>query len=125
MPNKRVIFLSTGSILEHFDVRNVPHVNCDRYMKPGVNFTEAGIRMHSRCGCDPERGEPCRDLEEGPSCTGPCQCKPTASADCKQAVQEFDDSWVDDPDKIDDDPNHFHCAMVRIITYMMASSCKN
>ena len=74
--------------------------------------TAADARAQSACGCIKEGGVvvSCRDIGEN-------GCKPTATIDCKKAVQELNDVWVEG--EISDNI----CRQVRRFMQLLAETC--
>ena len=108
-----------GSVLEHFvrltyDAKDLSL--CKRYMKPGVNPREAAEQFDLSCGCNGRW--PCRDIDNN-------GCKPSASMDCKNAIQKVDYLWIKNPiAEIDPtDPYGRYCGDARYMSYYLASKC--
>ena len=101
----------TGSILEHLKQRSTNR--CEPFMKPGTDPEAVGDRTESACGCIRVGGmiESCRDIDDIDG------CKPNATTDCKKAVQEMNDVWIEGA--ISD----IFCSNVRRSTQMLALTC--
>ena len=78
-------------------------------MKPGTNPEAIKVRAQSACGCIKEGGI-CRDIDVN-------GCKPSATIDCKKAVQEINDIWTGF--SISDNI----CRWSSYFTQMVADSC--
>ena len=99
-----------GFMLEHLKQRSTNR--CAPFMKPGADPEAADARAQSACGCIKE-GEmvvSCRDIDEQ-------GCKPTATIDCKKAVQELNDVWIEG--EISDNL----CRKARRFMQLLADSC--
>ena len=73
-------------------------LDCQTYMKPGVNFKEELQRGRIRCGCpmDPIDPNDCTGIDMNlppPFSSGapPYYCN--LSADCKNVIQGWEDMW--------------------------------
>ena len=100
-------FFVTGSVLEGWV--------CDPFMKPGTNAGQIARRAASACGdCKINQGIViigCRDIDEN-------GCKPTASIDCKEAVQELNNTWIEG------DTSDWFCRSLRRFIQMLSDTCK-
>ena len=81
------VFL-TGLMLGH--LKKSTTNRCAPFIKPGAEPEAADARAFSVCGCIKEKEMivSCRDI-------GKQGCKPTATTDCKKAVQELNDVWIE------------------------------
>ena len=91
---------------------------CKRYMNPGANPKQAIEQFDLSCECNGYW--PCRDIDNN-------GCKPSASTDCKNAVQRLDDLWIKTPsgDIIPTDPHGIYCDLARYTIRMLATKCNN
>ena len=100
----------TGFMLGHLKQRSTNR--CASFMKPGADPEAAEAQAESACGCIKEGGMvvSCRDIGEH-------GCKPTATIDCKEAVQELNDVWIEG--QISDNI----CRKVRRFMQLLADTC--
>ena len=85
-------------------------------MKPGTNAGQIARRAASACGdCKTNQGIiiiGCRDIDEN-------GCKPSANIDCKIAVQEMNNIWIEGAIR------DIFCSYARGSTHMLAVTCNN
>ena len=98
----------TGSMLN--SLLNLNHLNpCGTFMKPGTDWEDVARRVESACGCT-KGGESCLELDEN-------GCKPTASIDCKEAVQELNNTWIEG------DTSDWFCRSLRRFIQVLSDTC--
>ena len=68
--------------------------NCKAYVKPGVKLEELDEELDSSCGCNPGPPVKCTGLEFS---TVGVMLKCEVSENCKKAIQEIDDLWIEEP----------------------------
>ena len=104
----------TGSMLN--SLLNLNHLNpCGSFMKPGTDWEPVARRVESACNCTKEVGGgigSCRDIDEN-------GCKPSAHIDCKIAVQEMNNIWIEGAIR------DIFCSYARGSTHMLALTCNN
>ena len=97
--------------MEHLKQRS--HI-CEPFMKPGTNAGQIARRAASACGdCKTNQGIiiiGCRDIDEN-------GCKPTPSIDCKEAVQELNNTWIEG------DTSDWFCRSLRRFIQMLSDTC--
>ena len=103
----------TGSMLN--SLLNLNHLNpCGSFMKSVTDWEAVASRVETACVCIKGGGgiESCRDIDEN-------GCKPIATKDCKKAVQEMYDIWIEGAIR------DIFCSYARGSTHMLAVTCNN
>ena len=104
---------STGSFMDNVDNMDP----CRRYMKPGEDFYENFRNFHVSCGCTGKKG--CRELQRMPAAAiAQYGCKPSTSMDCKKAIHNFYDSFLD-VDQIDS----LYCWSIKVQFRCIHATC--
>ena len=92
---------------------NLNHLNpCESFMKTDRDWEAVALQVESACGCTKVEGgiESCRYIDEN-------GCKPTASIDCKEAVQELNNTWIEG------DTSDWFCRSLRRFIQMLSDTC--
>ena len=103
----------TGSMLN--SLLNLNHLNpCGLFMKPRTDWEDVARQVELACGCNEvEAGiESCVDIDEN-------GCKTNAKFNCKKAVKEMDDIWIEGAIR------DIFCSYARGSTHMLAVTCNN
>ena len=98
---------STGSFIEN---------PCRRYMKPGEDFYENFRKFHRSCGGGQKGFRELRRMP--PAAIAQYGCKPSTSMDCKNAIHNFYDSFLD----FNTDQN-FYCWGIKVQFRCIYATC--